>query len=91
MNQPKYVIFVDNQVQGYLNDEESTKKAVSNICEKLTENIKENSSQIRVFTEKTDQCIKICTWIDTYTSFFSVSMKVKHTIEWKVIEEYLFN
>lgn len=84
----RYIIFLDGELKGYLNDESSTKKAVSNLADQLIEELKElpDSKDIRVFRENVDCGIKI--YSQSTGVYFNGYVSLRHTITWKSLPEY---
>lgn len=86
----KYIIFLDGELKGYLNDESSTKRAVSDLADKLIEEIKGNNSAInnvRIFRENVEGGVKIYVQ-PTGGYLFDGFVTLQHTISWKSLPEY---
>jgi hypothetical protein len=83
----KYIIFLDGELRGFLNDELSTKRAVSDLADKLIDNYKSNNSlNIRVFRENIDNGIKI--YSQETGSFFNGLVNLIHNILWLTVPDY---
>jgi hypothetical protein len=93
----KYILFLNNEIKGYLNDEITTKKAVSALADKLIDDV--NSGQDvpnrvpqRIFQEhevnkdKGEGHVKI--YSQTLGTFVNGYVSLQHTITWRKIEEY---
>lgn len=84
----KYIIFLDGELKGYLNDESSTKRAVSELADKLIEETKSSSTQnIRIFRENIEGGVKIYLQ-QTGGYLFDGFVSLQHTITWKSLPEY---
>ena len=84
----KYIIFLDGELKGYLNDESSTKRAVSDLADKLIEEINQSpeSKDTRVFRENVGSAIKI--YSQTTGAYFNGCVSLRYTISWKPLPEY---
>lgn len=85
----KYIIFLDGELKGYLNEELDTKRAVSDLADCLIEKIKQLPipSSIRIFRENVDFGIKIYSQT-TGGYVFDGLVSLKHTITWQILPEY---
>lgn len=85
----KYIIFLDGELKGYLNDESSTKRAVSDLADHLIEEIKNMpiSQNVRIFRENVDSGIKIYSQT-TGGYLLDGFVTLRHTILWKSLPEY---
>jgi hypothetical protein len=84
----KYIIFLDGELKGYLNDESSTKRAVSDLADRLIEEIKliPASKDVRVYRENIESGINI--YSQTTGTYFNGCVFLQHTITWKSLPEY---
>jgi hypothetical protein len=83
----KCIIFLDGEILGYLDDEIYAKKAVSDLADKLIENIKTTSSvNQRISRENIDTGIKVYT--QNIGTFMEGFVYLKHVITWKIITKY---
>jgi len=80
----KYIIFLNGELKGYLSDELSTKRAVSDLADKLIDELKKEG--IRVFRENVDNGIKIYT--QEIGSFINGYVNLIHCINWCILPEY---
>jgi len=85
----KYIIFLDEELKGYLNDENSTKRAVSDLADNLIEDLKKNSNlqAVRIFRENLDSGIAIYSQT-TGGYIFDGFVTLQHKITWKQLLEY---
>jgi len=85
----KYIIFLDGEMKGFLNDESSTKRAVSDLADHLIEMLKDlpTSQNLRIFRENVDFGIKIYSQ-STGGYMFDGFVTLQHTILWKTLPEY---
>lgn len=85
----KYIIFQDNDLKGYLNDEGSAVVAVSNLAKAFINELKQkpSPSPMRVFTENVDNGIKI--YSQVLGAFYNSSVSVESVIEYKEIQEII--
>lgn len=85
----KYIIFLDGELKGYLGDELTTKRAVSDLADHLIEELKMEpmSQNSRIFRENVDSGIKIYSQT-TGGYVFDGFVTLRHTISWKPIPEY---
>jgi hypothetical protein len=85
----KYIIFLNGELKGYLNDESSTKRAVSDLADNLIEELKQNpeSQKVRIFRENVDLGIKIYSQT-AWGYVFDGLVTLQHTITWKCLPEY---
>jgi hypothetical protein len=83
----KYIIFLNGELKGYLNDEPSTKRAVSDLADSLIIDLK--NDMIRVFRENVDNGIKIYT--QEIGNIFNGYVNLVHSINWCTLPEYRIN
>jgi hypothetical protein len=85
----KYIIFLDGELKGYLNDESSTRRAVSDLADNLIEELKQlpASQKMRIFRENVEFGIKIYSQT-TGGYIFDGLVTLQHTINWKPLPEY---
>ena len=85
----KYIIFLDGELKGYLNDENSTKRAVSDLADNLINELNEQpaSQKLRIFRENVESGIKIYSQT-TGGYVFDGLVTLQHTISWKSLPEY---
>ena len=83
----KYIIFLDGELKGYLNDEQCTKRAISDLADVLIDNYKKNTSgSFRVFRENVDNGIKI--YSQEIGNFFNGAVNLIHNIVMFYVPEY---
>jgi hypothetical protein len=82
-----YIIFLNGELKGYLNDELTTKRAVSDLADSLIIDLK--NDMIRVFRENVDNGIKIYT--QEIGNVFNGYVNLVHSINWCVLPEYRIN
>lgn len=82
----KYIIFLNGELKGFLNDEHITKRAVSDLADHLIEILKNDNPDHRVFRENIENGIKIYT--QETGSFFNGYVNLIHTINWCILPEY---
>ena len=83
----KYIIFLNDEMKGYLNSEAEAKSTVSDVADYLEgEEIKKNK-QIKVFRQNIYCGINI--YIEIIGQYyFDGGLVLKHTIKWKNISEF---
>jgi hypothetical protein len=88
MANEQYIIFADSEMKGYLKDENSARRAVSDLADYLIEELKKNSNlqELRIFRENTDCGIKIYT--QAIGQYINGAVVMHHTLSWKSIPEY---
>jgi hypothetical protein len=85
----KYIIFLDGEMKGYLADENSTKRAVSDLADTLVDRLRgatEGDLPVRVYRSNIDCGIEI--YSQTLGNYINGSVLLKHTIKWQSILEY---
>ena len=85
----KYIIFLDNEMKGYLDSEASAKRAVSDLADKLIEEAKVSpaSHELRITRENFESGIRIYSQaLSAY--YFHGAVTLCHTITWKPILAY---
>ena len=84
----KYIIFLNDEIKGYLNTEEETKKKVYELSDYLENHeLKVTNVPIRILKETIDNCgINIYTQI--IGNYINGSLYLKHVIKWKCVKQY---
>lgn len=85
---PKYIIFKNEELLGYLNSEEDAKTAISKLADTLITEIEEipRSDHIRIFRENITNGIRI--YSQLLGVYINGSVILQHTLTWKEISEY---
>ena len=87
MSENKYIIFLNGDMKGYLNNEEDTKKKVSDLADFLEmEENKKTKVPIKIFRENIENGINIYTQI--IGQYVNGTLFLQHVIKWKCIPEY---
>ena len=80
----KWIIFLDGELKGYLNDESSTKLAVNTLASHIINDF--DKTHTRIFQEDVKDGVNIYSQpTDGYIFNF---ITLRHTISWKQIQEY---
>jgi hypothetical protein len=83
----KYILFKNGEIEGFLSDENTVKRAVSDLADSLVEEEKKNSvDKVRVFRENVDCGVRIYTQLTGV--YFDGNVNLKHVITWRPIQEY---
>lgn len=83
----KYILFKNGEIEGFLSDENTVKRAVSDLADSLIEEEKRNSlDKVRVYRENVEQGVRIYTQITG--AYFDGTVSLKHVITWRPIQEY---
>ena len=80
----KFIILQDGKMLGYLNDESSVKRAISNMADKLSQELR-NVSSTRVYMENIENGVRI--YVQSLGTYIDGSVILKHTIEWISLRE----
>jgi len=82
-----YIIFLNDEIKGYLSDKTTTIQRVNSLSEKLTEEERQKySTQVRIVTEQKDGYINI--YAQQLGRYIDGFVELKHTIKWKELTEY---
>jgi hypothetical protein len=88
MANEQYIIFKDSEMKGYLKDENTARRAVSDLADHLIEELKTSSNvqEMRIFRENIDCGIKIYTQV--MGQYINGTVVMQHVLTWKSIPEY---
>lgn len=82
-----HIIFQNNQIKGYVKDEHSAKKAVSELADTLISELRECSAvRVKIFRENIEDGVKI--YNQAQGDYFNGSVILQHTLMYKPIPEY---
>mgnify|MGYP003330923328 CR=1 FL=1 len=83
----KFILFLDGEMKGYLNDEQTAKTAVSELADHLITSLKASGSEdSRIFRENVESGIKI--YSQALGTYFNGTVNIHHFITWKPIQQY---
>jgi hypothetical protein len=82
---PKYIIFLDDNLKGYLDDEVSARKAITDLANSLIDNLK-SEENMRVFQETVEQGINI--YSQSLGKYINGPVYHCHKIEYRLLPEY---
>ena len=85
----KYIIFLDGEMKGYINDPNVAKQAISKLADDLINKMKDscsNPQMLRILRENVDSGIHIYT--QELGTYFNGSVTLRHTITWQMLPEY---
>lgn len=83
----KYVLSLDNEIQGYLDGEDTARRMISDLADILVERIRSQSEPSqRIFRENTPDGIKIYT--QSIGTVFNGPVFCQHTLNWFKLNEF---
>lgn len=82
-----YIIFLNDEIKGYLSDKTTTIQRVVVLSEKLAEEERQKyTTKVRIFTEQKDGYVNI--YVQQLGRYIDGLVELKHTIKWKELTEY---
>jgi hypothetical protein len=82
-----HIIFQNDEIKGYVMDEQTARKSVSELADTLIEELKNSSVRdIKIFRENIDGGIKIYNQIQGL--YINGAVILQHTLVYKPIPEY---
>ena len=82
-----YIIFQNNEITGYVKDEQNAKRSVSELADSLIQTLKESTLQnVKIFRENIENGVKI--YYQAQGQYFNGSVVLQHTLMYKPIPEY---
>lgn len=82
-----YIIFQNDEITGYVRDEQNAKKTVSELADSLIETFKETTLQkVKIFRENIENGVKI--YYQVQGQYFNGTVVLQHTLMYKPIPEY---
>jgi hypothetical protein len=82
-----YIIFQNDEITGYVRDEQNAKKAISNLADSLIETLKDSTTiKVKIFRENIENGIKI--YYQSQGQYFNGAVVLQHTLMYKPIPEY---
>lgn len=84
-----YIILQDNEIKGYLNEEEEAKKAVQELTDVLVSSLYKSpsSSNVRISREHIKDGINV--YSQVLGTIINGPVSLQHVIRWKAIPVYL--
>jgi hypothetical protein len=82
-----YIIFQNDEITGYVRDEQNAKKAISDRADSLIETLKDSTPiKVKIFRENIENGVKI--YYQSQGQYFNGSVVLQHTLMYKPIPEY---
>jgi hypothetical protein len=82
-----YIIFQNDEITGYVKDEQNAKRSVSELSDTLIQTLKESTVQnVKIFRENIENGVKI--YYQAQGQYFNGAVVLQHTLMYKPIPEY---
>lgn len=82
-----YIIFQNDEITGYVRDEQNAKKAISDLADSLIETLKDSTTiKVKIFRENIENGVKI--YYQSQGQYFNGVVVLQHTLMYKPIPEY---
>jgi hypothetical protein len=82
-----HIIFQNDEIKGYVGDEQNAKRAVSELADYLIEELKNcTQSRVKIFRENIENGVKI--YNQAQGQYFNGTVILQHTLMYKPIPEY---
>ncbi len=82
-----YIIFQNDEITGYVKDEQNAKRTVSELSDSLIQTLKESTVQnVKIFRENIENGVKI--YYQVQGQYFNGAVVLQHTLMYKPIPEY---
>ena len=82
-----YIIFQNDEITGYVRDEQNAKRSVSELSDSLIQTLKESTVQnVKIFRENIENGVKI--YYQVQGQYFNGTVTLQHTLMYKPIPEY---
>ena len=82
-----YIIFQNDEITGYVRDEQNAKRSVSELSDSLIQTLKESTVQnVKIFCENIENGVKI--YYQVQGQYFNGAVMLQHTLMYKPIPEY---
>lgn len=82
-----YIIFQNDEITGYVKNEQNAKRSVSELSDSLIQTLKESTVQnVKIFRENIENGVKI--YYQVQGQYFNGAVMLQHTLMYKPIPEY---
>lgn len=82
-----HIIFQNDDIKGYVKDEQNAKRAISELADSLIAELKDSThTKVKIFRENIENGIKI--YNQAQGQYFNGTVILQHTLMYKPIPEY---